>query len=119
MDQGDINRHGPIDRTRAVMVLYHRGNVFDHLNREIHGDNIMKMLLRNMIKDSSMGTPITTVNKRIMVPPLRERPASQQGVVVFVLLAGMRAQTTSQRRCGVVTTRGGINLPGGSKFCLF
>lgn len=38
MDQGDINRHGPIDCTRAVVVLYHRGNVFDHLNREIHID---------------------------------------------------------------------------------
>lgn len=53
MDQGNINRHGPIDRSRAVVVLYQRGNVFDHLNREIHGD-IMKMLLRNMIKDSFM-----------------------------------------------------------------
>ncbi len=77
MDQGNINRHGPIDRSRAVVVLYQRGNVFDHLNREIHGD-IMKMLLRNMIKDSSMGTPITTVNKRIMVPHRESVQQSQR-----------------------------------------
>ena len=98
MDQGNINRHGPIDRSRAVVVLYQRGNVFDHLNREIHGD-IMKMLLRNMIKDSSMGTPITTVNKRIMVPPLRERPAKPTKESLCLCWPGCTNHVTKKGWC--------------------
>lgn len=48
-----------------------------------------------MIKDSSMGgTPITTVNKRIMVPTARASNNYLKGVVVFVL-AGMRAPSTN------------------------
>ena len=106
MDQGNINRHRPIDRSRAVVVLYHRGNVFDHLNREIHGD-IMKMLLRNMIKDSSMGTPITTVNKRIMVPTARASSKATRSRCV--VLAGMRAPLNH------VTKKGWCSYPPGTR----